>query len=118
MVMSCVALLVLPLLFLVVEVTGSLLGLQDIPAVTLALFHTTFNVLGVMLMVPISGRLHGFLKRRFVTLEEIEARPRHLDKTIAVSPTLALNALVLELARIATVARRMAEDSAPLPERR
>ncbi|WP_126455014.1 Na/Pi cotransporter family protein [Sulfuriflexus mobilis] len=102
-----VALLILPLLFWIVKITGELLGLQDIPAVTLALFHTTFNILGVLLMWPVSGRLTRFLEKRFVTQEEIEGRPRFLDKTVAVSPMLALNALVLELSRIAAVVRRM-----------
>jgi phosphate:Na+ symporter len=103
-----VALVILPLLFLVVNTTGKLLGLEDNPAVTLALFHTTFNVLGVLLMMPVAERLTRFMERRFVTLEEIEGRPRYLDKTIAMSPMLALNALALELARIASITRRMA----------
>ncbi|MDH5572574.1 MAG: Na/Pi cotransporter family protein [Gammaproteobacteria bacterium] len=105
---GAVALITLPLLFLLVETTGKLLGLVQIPAITLALFHTTFNVIGVLLMWPVSDQLMHFLERRFVTYEEIESRPRFLDKTIAISPTLALNALVLELSRIATVIRRMA----------
>lgn len=103
-----VALLILPMLFLIIKVTGELLGLEDIPAITLALFHTTFNILGVLLMWPISNRLTQFLEQRFVTQEEIEGRPRYLDKTVAVSPILAINALTLELTRIAGVIRRMA----------
>lgn len=103
-----VALMILPLLFWTVRNTGELLGLEDIPAVTLALFHTTFNLLGVLLMWPASGRLARFLERRFVTQEEVEGRPRFLDRNVAVSPMLALNALVLELSRIAAVTRRMA----------
>jgi phosphate:Na+ symporter len=103
-----VALMTLPLLFWTVNATGKLLGLADIPAITLALFHTVFNIFGVLLMWPVSRRLTRFLETRFVTLEEIEGRPRYLDKTVAVSPTLALNALALELSRIAAIARRMA----------
>jgi len=106
-----VALLILPLMFWTVENTGKLLGLEDNPVVTLALFHTTFNVFGVLLMWPVSGRLTDFLGKRFVTQEEIEGRPRYLDKTVAVSPILALNALALELSRIVIVARRMALEA-------
>jgi len=102
-----VALMIMPLLFWSVNITGELLGLQDIPSVTLALFHTTFNILGVLLMWPVSSRLASFLERRFVTQEETEARPRFLDRTVAVSPMLALDALELELLRIAAIARRM-----------
>ncbi|TCS64702.1 Na/Pi cotransporter family protein [Varunaivibrio sulfuroxidans] len=103
-----VALLILPILFWVVKVTGKFLGLEDIPAVTLAMFHTMFNVLGVLLMWPATRRLAKFLERRFVTLEEIEGRAKYLDKTVTVSPMLALNALTLEISRIATISRRMA----------
>ncbi len=103
-----VALMIMPLLFWTVNITSELLGLQDIPSITLALFHTTFNVLGVLLMWPVSSRLASFLEKRFVTQEEIEARPRFLDRTVAVSPMLALGALELELLRIAAIARRMA----------
>ena len=102
-----VALLLLPVLFWTVRATGELLGLDDIPAVTLALFHTLFNILGVLLMWPVSKRLTQFLEKRFVTLEEIEGRPRYLDKTVLVSPMLALNALTMEMARISVIVRRM-----------
>lgn len=104
---ALVALMTLPLLFWIVKTSGELLALDDKPAVTLALFHTTFNILGVLLMWPVSGRLAGFLEKRFVTQEEVEGRPRFLDRNVAVSPMLALNAVVMELSRIATVVRRM-----------
>ncbi len=102
-----VALIFLPILFLIIRFLGKTLGLEDIPAVTLALFHTAFNVLGVILMLPITGRLSKFLETRFVTQEEVESRPQYLDKTVAVTPSLAINALTLEFSRIVDVVRRM-----------
>lgn len=106
-----VALLILPVLFLVVNSTSKFLGLEDIPAVTLALFHTAFNVLGVLIMWPLNDRLAHFLGKRFVTQEEVEGRPRYLDKIIEVTPTLAINALILELSRMTSVARRMSMEA-------
>jgi len=106
-----VALLALPILFLIVRTTGELFGLEEIPAVTLALFHTVFNILGVLIMWPMSGKLALFLDSCFVTQEETEGRAKYLDKTVAVSPMLALNALALELSRISSVTRRMALDA-------
>ena len=94
-------------MFWVVQNTGDLLGLEALPAVTLALFHTVFNVLGVALIFPFNNRLACFLEKRFVTHDEIESRPIYLDKTIAVSPALSINALALELSRITAVVRRM-----------
>ena len=104
-----VALLLLPIMFGVVKSVSNLFGLEDIPVVTLALFHTTFNILGVALMWPVTARLTSHLESRFTSLEEMEARPKFLDKTVTISPSLALNALGLELGRIGSVARRMAK---------
>ncbi len=104
-----VALLLLPLMFWVVHTTGKLLYLEDTPAVTLALFHTAFNVLGVLLILPISNRLSRFLEKKFRTTEEIEGMPKYLDKTVAATPALALNAMTLELVRMGEIARRMAK---------
>ena len=106
-----VALAILPMLLWAVGAAGEWLEMEIIPTVTLALFHTIFNIIGVLLILPVSHLLAHFLEKRFVTEEEIESRPRYLDKTVAVSPVLALNALSLELSRIATVARRMALEA-------
>ena len=106
-----IALSILPLLFWTVQYVEDKLGLEAIPAVTLAMFHTIFNILGVLLVFPLNGRLARFLDKRFVTQEEIEGRPRYLDKTVAVSPVLAVNALTLELSRITTVVRRISLEA-------
>jgi phosphate:Na+ symporter len=106
-----VALLILPLLFWMVTRMESMLGLEANPAVTLALFHTVFNILGVLLVYPLNNRLADFLEQRFVTREESESRPRYLDKTISVSPELALNALLLETGRVTAMVRAMALEA-------
>ena len=106
---AIVALLLLPVMFGIVKAVADLAGMQDIPVVTLALFHTTFNVLGVLLMWPVTNRLASYLYQHFTSTEELEGRPKYLDKTVAVSPTLALNALGLELAHVGGIARRMSK---------
>jgi phosphate:Na+ symporter len=106
---AIIALLLLPIMFGIVTAISNIAGLQDIPVVTLALFHTTFNVLGVLLIWPLTGRLARMLELRFTSTEELESRPRYLDKTVAVSPALALNALGLELAHVGNIARRMSK---------
>ena len=102
-----VAVFAMPMLFWVIDHAVIFFGMQEAPAATLALFHTMFNVVGVLLILPFSSLLAHFLEKRFVTQEEIESCPKYLDKTVAVSPLLALNALALELNRIARVTRRM-----------
>jgi phosphate:Na+ symporter len=106
-----VAMLILPAMLWMVAHIEQLLGLESIPAVTLAMFHTVFNLLGVLLVYPFNNRLADFLEKRFVTREEVAGRPRYLDKTVAVSPELAVNALLLEMARVTKLARAMALEA-------
>lgn len=102
---GAVALVLLPLLLWVVAATSRVLNLEDTPVVVLALFHTVFNILGVAIMLPLSPRLSGFLSRRFRSEEEIAARPKYLDKTLAATPELAMEALALEVARMGQMSR-------------
>ena len=83
-------------------------GLPAEPASVLALYHTFFNVLGVLVLWPITRRLTRVVSKMFKTAEEDESTPRYLDATVLRTPALAINALVLELGRIAGIARRMA----------
>ncbi len=108
---GAVALGLLPLLLWIVQATEQALNLSESPAMTLALFHTTFNVLGVALMWPLTGRLSRFLGDRFSTPEEALGRPQYLDPTVAVSPDLALDALRLELSRMAGLVRALVHDA-------
>lgn len=103
------ALSVLPILLWLVETTGQQLGIAAAPAVTLALFHTVSKLLGVLVMWPLSGRLAGFLERRFRTGEEDEGQPRFIDRTVAAAPALAVDAVEHELLRVADIARRMGQ---------
>lgn len=96
---GAVALLILPILIWIVRGAGTAIGLGAGPAATLALFHTLFNVLGVLLLLPQIDRLAARLERMFRTAEEDIARPRHLDRTLAATPELALAALDRELDR-------------------
>ena len=106
---ALVALLLLPLFLLLIgnlEEAGSLdLGTP----VLLALFHTLFNVLGVAIMWPLTGRLVGELARRFRSAEEDEARPRYLDRNVVATPVLAMQALSMELTRVGGISLRMAK---------
>jgi len=78
---------------------------------TLALFHTLFNVLGVVLMVPLSTSLVAWLKNRFKTKDEDLAKPLYLDKHALSLPSLAIHALKMELKRVATLTLEMAKNS-------
>jgi len=104
---GCVALLSLPWLLIGLDALRALLDLDAAPAVQLALFHTAFNVLGVILIWPLADALVVFLEARFRSAEEDEARPRHLDDNVLAVPTLALDALDQELRRLGIITLRI-----------
>ena len=111
-----VALLLLPWLLGFLGFVRELLELDTAPAAKLALFHTVFNILGVLLIWPLADRLTTFLLARFRSAEEDEARPRYIDKTVLAVPALALDALERELRRLGGIALatvRAAFDAAP-----
>jgi len=102
-----VALLLLPWLIGALGAMREALGLSSDPATELALFHTSFNVLGVLLMWPLATTLTRWLQQRFRAREEDEAKPQFLDDTVLAVPTLALDALTREVVRTGQVAARM-----------
>lgn len=108
---ALVALAILPILFYVIGFLRQIFGLNAEASITLALFHTIFNILGIILVFPFNERLAAFLERRFLSWEEKESRPRFLDKTIAMTPDLAVNALVLEMQAIAGRVSRLCSQA-------
>ncbi len=88
-----------PMLWMVEQIETMLDAEPDI-ATTLALYHTVFNVLGVLLMWPLAKRLTRFLQKRFVSREELLGKPRYLDSTVLSIPAVAVDALFKELMNI------------------
>lgn len=99
-----VALLLLPWLIGFLTVLREWLALDAAPAAKLALFHTVFNVLGVLLIWPLTRPLTQFLEARFKSADEDEAKPRYIDQTVLAVPALALDALARELQRLGDMA--------------
>lgn len=105
----------LPLLA-VVHVIALLFGSQDQLAMSLAIFHTLVNLLGILVMWPLTPRLVAWLELRFKTLEEDESRPRFMDRNVQSTPSLALDALAQELHRMHGMARRLASEAVSTEE--
>ncbi len=100
------AFFIMPLLLAGGAALARALGLDPNPATVLALFHTATKLTGTAMVWPLTPWLVRVLERMFVTAEEDLGKPRHLDKNVAGTPALALEALNLELARIGDIARR------------
>jgi phosphate:Na+ symporter len=104
---ALVAIALLPILLFAVSGLQSWLQIESTPAAALALFHTIFNVLGVVLIWPLAPAFARFLQARFRTAEEDEAQPRYLDQTVLQVPALALDALEREVRRLGAISLRM-----------
>jgi len=85
-----------------------LLGMTLDPVPVLALFHTSFNVLGVLLVGPFTRRLTRKVENWFRTAEEEAGTLRYLDNTVLAAPAMAVGAMVQEVARVGVTAQRMA----------
>ncbi len=108
---GAVALLLLPVLIkLIEELNNNALTIGG-PAVSLALFHTVFNMLGVLLMIPLAKHLVKFLKNQFRTAEEDLSRPRYLDKASVTVPDLAINSLTMEISRLSGLVTDIIKDA-------
>lgn len=101
---GAVALALLPWLLHALAAMQAMLALQSGPGTTLAMFHTVFNLLGVLLMWPLAGALTRFLEARFRIAEDDLGRPRYLDHNLAAVPELAVIALERELGRMGAMA--------------
>lgn len=98
------AFLLLPVLIHTVDLLREAFALDSSPAISLAIFHTLFNLLGVLLMWPLGNHLARFLLKHFHTREEEIAQPRFLDRNVASVPPLAVDALHRELVRFGGMA--------------
>jgi len=105
---GAVALALLPVLLAAIAWGRETLDLDSEAASVLAAFHTLFNLLGVALLWPMTGRLIRFLEGRFRSAEEDEATLRYLDRNSLEAPSLALGSMVMELTRVGQISRRLA----------
>lgn len=113
-----VALAILPWLIELLSLIGDWLALDASVTARLALFHSVFNILGVVLIWPVANRLTVFLEARFKSAEEDEARPRYLDRSVRAVPALALDALEREVRRMGGIAIAALRDAIDDPRGR
>ncbi|MGR7996814.1 Na/Pi cotransporter family protein [Xanthobacter sp. ZOL 2024] len=110
-----VALILLsPLLVVSRSIAGLLDAEGSLPTV-LAVFHTTFNLLGSVLIWLVRGPFVRLLASLYVSPAEQAARPAYLDPTLTSVPALALSGLVLELQRTTDMAFRSARQRVATP---
>lgn len=93
---TLVAMLLLFPLVKLVELVPGWFNQTATPAVSIALFHTTVNVLGALLMVPFVNWLLRYLSSHFSAGNPL-AKPRFIDSNALAIPDLAVRSLRQEL---------------------
>ncbi|CCH47434.1 Na/Pi cotransporter family protein [Pseudodesulfovibrio piezophilus] len=81
------------------------------PATCLAIFHTTFNLLGVILFLPFTNQLVHFLNERIGKEAADNGKPKYLDSNVLKAPTLAMDALFMELGRLGETIRHIGQKA-------
>ena len=71
------------------------IGAEDY-AMQLALFHTIFNVIGILIVAPFTGKLVTFLESLFKVEEDVD-KPIYLDNVVVSVPEAAIEAISKEV---------------------
>lgn len=79
--------------------------------ILLALFHTLFNITGVLIMWPLTTPMVNFLEKRFRRGDEDQAKTRYLDHNILETPPLAVEAMARELGRVSQMTCTLAKQA-------
>jgi phosphate:Na+ symporter len=79
---SVVIILIYPLSWSVDQVAGIFSIAPDNYTLKLALFHTLFNLFGLLVMFPFAGMLIAGLQRVFIEEKEPRGKAKYLDKTV------------------------------------
>ncbi|MEF2229983.1 MAG: Na/Pi symporter [Pseudodesulfovibrio sp.] len=110
LVTGAIALFLIPVFLKVARLIIAPDGTSGVAAI-LAGFHTAFNLLGVILFLPFTHQLVRFLDRRIGRELAELGKPRYLDDNTLQTPTIAMEALFMELGRLGETVRMMAQNA-------
>jgi len=105
-----VAIFLIPLFLNIVGKVPQLSGIENM-ATSLAIFHTSFNLLGVILFLPFTKQLVRFLDKHIGRELAELGKPKYLDNNVLKTPTLAMDALFMELGRLGEMTRDMGQKA-------
>ena len=80
-------------------------------ATAIAIFHTMFNILGVMIFLPFTTPLVDLLDRHIGREAAMLGKPRYLDDNVVKTPSLVMDALFMELGRVGEMVRLMCQKA-------
>jgi len=98
---ALVALSLLPVFWSLTSTIASMVNVDDNALMSLAIFHTCFNTLGVILMWPLEPRLSVFLLGMYQGGSKRGGEHSGLDANVSTIPDVAIGAMTLELQTLA-----------------
>jgi phosphate:Na+ symporter len=102
--------ILMPMIDFIETLQDELLDDQSLAA-SLALFHSVFNILGVVLLWFFAPHLVRWVAGMFRNREEDLGQPVFLDRNLITTPALAVNALSRELTRMGGLVRGQLADA-------
>ncbi|MGM0518745.1 MAG: Na/Pi cotransporter family protein [Campylobacterota bacterium] len=100
-------LFILPLADLVDYLAMKLSIAQNDYAMKLALFHTIFNVIGVLAVSPFTHKMEKFLKGLFISKKKKDSKPKFLDEVLIKVPDAALLSIKKEILHLYDNAQKL-----------
>lgn len=101
LVTGLIALVFIRIFLLAVDVGSALMGIaEDNHTLKLALFHTLFNLTGVLVMVPLIGPLVRWLETRMQPATLKLDAPKYISRNMLETPGAAIEAIRRELLRL------------------
>lgn len=98
---AIVAILLISQIRMVVDTVSDAVGIAATDfTLKLAVFHTVFNVLGVVLMTPVMGRLVTLVERMVPPPSRDVSRPRYLNNAVIEFPATVIEAMRNEVQRL------------------
>lgn len=98
---AAVVLCLMPFILHAIEQMETWFGIVPSAAVSLAIFHTAFSVIGVVIFWPFVPALTRKLNTWFVVATENDSKTKYLDRNAALEmPMMAIDTLGRELARL------------------
>ncbi len=105
-----VAIFLIPVFLRAADSVPALNGTENLAA-SLAVFHTVFNLFGVIIFLPFTNKLVSFLDRHIGREVAELGKPKYLDDNVLKTPTLAMDALFMELGHLGEIVRLMGQKA-------
>ena len=105
------AIFLIPVFIKLIDMITTTNGATTSMAASLAMFHTIFILFGVIIFLPFTHQLVAFLDRHIGREVAELGKPKYLDDNILSAPSIAMDALFMELGHLGEMTRLIAQKA-------